>query len=295
LYGLPKFASVRNFLYNARMYSEAGLDPSRGPKDWNELTDFAHKLTKDTNGDGKKDQWGILMGFGNANNCTFHYQDILVTTDESFFDVNDNVAFNNETGIQCMEILNKLARLDVIDPASHGVSSGSSKRSAWLAGHAAMEHGWAAAWVQSQDPKVSKVVGDVRLALAPGLKNKSGVVSGSEGYVLSKFSTIKEQAIDLMEYIIKPENQKDMTIRTGWMPVRWSVFKDEDLRKNNPLVIHVEEQLKYRTYRFGAPYASEIIDMFGGEVLAVIKGEKESRKAIEDAAVKAEKIVKTYK
>jgi multiple sugar transport system substrate-binding protein len=288
LYGLPKFASVRNFLYNERMFREAGIDPSRGPVDWYELIEYAKKLTKDG-------QYGMLAGFGNANNCTFHYQDILVTTDESFFDANDDPSFGSADGILCMEILNKLARANVFDPASFGVHSGGSKRSAWLAGNAAMEHGWAAAWVQSNDPKVSKIVGEVRLALAPGLKNKSGVVSGSEGFVVSKFSKKQDQALDLLRFIVKPENQKDMTMRTGWMPVRWSVFKDEQLRKENALVAHVEEQLKYRTYRFGAPYASEIIDMFGGEVLEVVKGDKEPAKAIADAVEKSREIVKTYK
>ena len=294
LYGLPKFVSIRNFIYNAKMFQEVGLDPARGPKDWYELIDYSQKLSRDKNGDGTKDQWGMLMGFGNANNCTFHYQDILVTTDESFFNDKDEPTFGSADGILSMEILNKLARLDLINPASFGINSGDSKRSAWLTGNAAMEHGWAADWVESNDPKVSKVVGDVRLALAPGLKNKSGVVSGSEGYALSKFSQNKEVSMELMRYIIKPENQKDMTKRTGWMPVRWSVFTDPEMQKD-PLVAHVAEQLKYRAYRFGAPYASEVIEMFGAEVLAVVKGEKEPKKAIDDALVKSKEIVKTFK
>jgi hypothetical protein len=71
--------------------------------------------------------------------------------------------------------------------------------------------------------------------------------------------------------------------RTGWMPVRTSVFSSPELREANPLVAHVDKQMRYPVYRFAAPYAEEVINMFGNEILTVVKLEKDAEQAIEDS------------
>ena len=45
--------------YNTEMFKDAGLDPKKPPKNWDEFLDYAKKLTRDTDGDGKVDQWGF--------------------------------------------------------------------------------------------------------------------------------------------------------------------------------------------------------------------------------------------
>ena len=45
--------------YNTQMFKDAGLDPDKPPKTWDEFLAYAKKLTRDTNGDGKVDQWGF--------------------------------------------------------------------------------------------------------------------------------------------------------------------------------------------------------------------------------------------
>jgi len=40
-------------------FKEAGLDPAKPPATWAEFLDYAKKLTRDTDGDGKIDRWGV--------------------------------------------------------------------------------------------------------------------------------------------------------------------------------------------------------------------------------------------
>lgn len=61
LYGMPSMLMPWVLVYNAKLFEEAGLDPSRPPKTMEEFLDYAKKLTRDTNGDGKIDQWGFGM------------------------------------------------------------------------------------------------------------------------------------------------------------------------------------------------------------------------------------------
>lgn len=48
-------------VYNRELFRAAGLDPNRPPKDWTEFLDYTKRLTRDTDGDGRIDQWGFSI------------------------------------------------------------------------------------------------------------------------------------------------------------------------------------------------------------------------------------------
>lgn len=48
-------------IYNRELFKAAGLDPDRPPKNWTEFLDYAKRLTRDTDGDGRIDQWGFSI------------------------------------------------------------------------------------------------------------------------------------------------------------------------------------------------------------------------------------------
>ena len=55
---MPLYGLAYGLFYNKKLFEKAGLQP---PKTWSEFVDTAKKLTKDTNGDGKIDQWGVAI------------------------------------------------------------------------------------------------------------------------------------------------------------------------------------------------------------------------------------------
>jgi len=58
-YGVPLDAGGFLMLHiNVDMFRKAGLDPNKPIENYDEFLEDAKKLTKDTNGDGKIDQWG---------------------------------------------------------------------------------------------------------------------------------------------------------------------------------------------------------------------------------------------
>jgi multiple sugar transport system substrate-binding protein len=58
LYCLPDDLNPLVLMYNTAHFKEAGLDPAKPPATWAEFLDYAKKLTRDTDGDGKIDRWG---------------------------------------------------------------------------------------------------------------------------------------------------------------------------------------------------------------------------------------------
>jgi len=65
LYCLPKDLSTFAFAYNKDIFDAAEVaypDPEN-PYTWDEFVEVCKKLTKDTNGDGEIDQWGVANAF----------------------------------------------------------------------------------------------------------------------------------------------------------------------------------------------------------------------------------------
>jgi multiple sugar transport system substrate-binding protein len=57
--GLPRDLNVIALFYNKDMFDQAGIPYPDDTWDWQKLVAVAHQLTKDANGDGKVDQWGL--------------------------------------------------------------------------------------------------------------------------------------------------------------------------------------------------------------------------------------------
>jgi len=56
---VPLYGLSYGLFYNTKMFKDAGI--SGPPKTWSEFVADAKKLTKDTNGDGTPDQWGVTL------------------------------------------------------------------------------------------------------------------------------------------------------------------------------------------------------------------------------------------
>ena len=71
---VPLYNKVYQLYYNKKLFREAGV--SAPPATWDDFVTTAQKLTKDTDGDGKPDQWGLAVR-GQAATVASHYAYIL--------------------------------------------------------------------------------------------------------------------------------------------------------------------------------------------------------------------------
>jgi multiple sugar transport system substrate-binding protein len=56
---VPLYGLSYGLFYNKKLFKQAGI--ASPPKTWSEFVADAKKLTKDTNGDGSPDQWGVAL------------------------------------------------------------------------------------------------------------------------------------------------------------------------------------------------------------------------------------------
>jgi multiple sugar transport system substrate-binding protein len=59
MHAMPGDYMTMVLFYNTNMFKAAGFDPNKPPKTTDEFLAYAKKLTRDTDGDGKVDQWGF--------------------------------------------------------------------------------------------------------------------------------------------------------------------------------------------------------------------------------------------
>jgi multiple sugar transport system substrate-binding protein len=59
MHAMPGDYMTMVLFYNTNMFKAAGLDINKPPKTWSQFLKYAKKLTRDTDGDGKIDQWGF--------------------------------------------------------------------------------------------------------------------------------------------------------------------------------------------------------------------------------------------
>ena len=60
IWGIPWYVNTLNLLCNWSLFEAEGI--TEPPKTWEEFFEYAQRLTKDTDGDGKIDQWGFHLG-----------------------------------------------------------------------------------------------------------------------------------------------------------------------------------------------------------------------------------------
>lgn len=295
LYGIPRFLSMRSFFYNKQIFKDAGLDPEKPPETWEEFKNVLSKVTKDTDGDGKTDQFGFLACYGSPNNACMAYEIILYLLDGKMFSDTDEVMFNNDVGVQALANLVELHKAGYVDPASLGISSGTDQVNRFVSGVDATTFGWANIYNIANDPAKSKMIGQLGYGIIPRITAQTASLGGSEGYAISKFSKAQDASLKFLEFVASKDEQKGITIRTGWMPVRYSVFNDPEVQEKVPLSRVVAEQAKYRADRFAAPYAQEVIDALGPRIIEAVNGAKDPKAALDEAAAKAKEIVAKYK
>lgn len=288
IYGLPIMYSLRSFFVNEALFEKAGI--TKKPTTWDELVDCCVAINNPEN-----DEYGILCQFGGNNSIAISFQDFLVLTGGKFVDDKNNILFNNEAGLEALEKLVEISKLGLIDPAAYGIDSGPVKRDRWIQGKDGMMWEWAATYAYTNDPaNNSPIAGKVTPIVVPGIKT-SGAITGSEGWVISKYSKNKDAALDLLKYVCSAESQKDVCIRTGWYPAIRSVFDDKEVLASSPMFGVAAEQSKYPTYRFAAPYLTELQDILGPQILLALEGKKSPKEALDDAAKEAEAVIAPFR
>lgn len=231
--GIPTGMHTRMVAYNRDMFKEVGLDPDRPPQNLTELVDYAKKLTRDTDGDGKIDVWGLGMYFGSERaTVELYFAPLLWNYGGQLWDPETKkAAFASEAGVKGVQFLYDLVYKYRVTPewAASGTYGDLERR--FLDGKYAMAMGWGSYWIRDLEDKglISGCFPPTAECKAP----KAGVflypTKNNEIFVntwslsIHKLSKHPDESFEFIEYVLEPDNL--LTFPDAGLPARASLWK----------------------------------------------------------------------
>lgn len=118
-YFVPHASQPLVFLWNKKMFEEAGLDPNAPPQSWEELAAYAKELTRDENGDGNIDQWGFVFPLGKLDRTPIlTYSFFLGMNGTRLWNEDGSAAFDSPEGVEAMQFMVDLVQEHQVSPES---------------------------------------------------------------------------------------------------------------------------------------------------------------------------------
>jgi len=112
---IPLYTKVYQLYYNKTLFEQAGV--SRPPGTWDEFVATAKKLTKDLDGDGEPDQWGLGLR-GQAFTIAAHYAYILGSARGAEFFDDETPTFDSEAAVAGIDqYLSWMGKDKIVNPS----------------------------------------------------------------------------------------------------------------------------------------------------------------------------------
>lgn len=266
VYGLPFLQSGISLVWNKELFSAAGLDPETPPKTWEELREFAQKLTKS---DGS--QWGYSI-MDNTTGEMLNFVPVPIVNyggELSNADDTEWVA-NTPEHIQGLQIQVDMIQTDKTAPPL-GTFVGHDIDKAFLDGKIAMQLSYASFLMP-----LMKDYPDFQMGVAmPPAGPANDLSLGGVGYwMMAEKSQHKPEAWQLMEFLASGPVMSEYAGFSRLFHTRLDInpFEGEPLME-----AFAETQRNYMRFP-GFPFA--FWDMFMPEVEAALNGQKSAEDAL---------------
>ena len=262
------------FAYRKDYFEEAGLDPEKPPKNWNELEEYAQKLVV-RDDSGRVTRAGIdvpVIDGGSTTLEAFMRQNGSMVIDEA----NNKPAFTDDASIEALEFLGNLSAQNLTIP----YDSTKSNTIPFINGNSAMTISNISVIKSmiNNKPELEAAVG-----IAPVLENKERVAFCAQRFfTIGETSEHKDEAWEFVKFMMSKDEFWNRYKEMGVSPVRKSMeqqFIDDDPKINKYLLEYVE-------YGVGKPRVTWVFNynkFISTAYEEVVTGKNDARSALETA------------
>jgi multiple sugar transport system substrate-binding protein len=288
-HGLPNNIAAMVLNYNQQMFKEAGLDPEKPPKTWEEFREYAKKLTRDTKKDGRIDQWGAGFVFGKAS---FHlrFTSILYSMGGRYLsdDYKKSLA-NSPEVVKAVQFLSDLQNIDkafppgIVNAGAHDVRILMANRKIAMM----VESIWTNSILDSIN-KDFKAAETMRVAPMPG---KAATCAFASSWLMNKNTKNAAAAWEFMKFMSSRERlQKDWDDNT-MLPARKDVATQYQPLVTNPFAKVVASQIPHSIFVPQIKEWPEIEDIFRASVQSALTKEMSVKEATDKAHLQIQEIL----
>jgi multiple sugar transport system substrate-binding protein len=280
------FAGYANVLaYRKDLFDAAGL---KAPETMEDLVAAAYKLT-----DPAKKQYGFVANGQKGPAVAQDWMQYNAEMGGAILDKDGKPALNSEANIKSLTVYRDLFK-KAAPPGAADYDWGGREES-FRQGIAATMQTWSVGAPGYYDPKTSKVVGKVDIALAPrgkGLPKIYGIGGWGMAINADAKDKQKEAAWTFIKWVTSPAIQKEMNLAGAGSYIRKSTVADKDLNAKYPFLPVLNEVFENGDgdYRPRIPEYPEIQDILGTAVNSVLVGTAEPKAALDAAQAAAAKL-----
>jgi multiple sugar transport system substrate-binding protein len=292
IHAMPGDYMTMVLFYNTEMFKAAGLDINKPPKTWDEFLVYAKKLTRDTDGDGKIDQWGFGTVGAKSPGFSMRFGPFIWSYGADYLtpDMKQS-ALNTAAANEAFKFFVELYTKEKVVPPGLTAMNPQEVRTQFAQKKVAMilGSGWTPPIVNKINPDL-KAFEVLKAAPAP-MKNKPATAIWLSSWVMSPNTKHPEEAWKLLKFITSKE-----------MELKW--FKDNRVTSSRKDVSGVAPEIL--NDKFASVMASqlpngkvepqikqwpEIMDTFTTSLQESIVGMKSPEKALSEANERTDAIL----
>lgn len=230
VYGVPFGTDIRGLFWNTSDFSEAGLDPERGPATMEELDEMAATLTR-TDADGNFSKLGFIPWLGNWYGVGWLY-----TFGGDIYDAeNVQPRVNTPNHIKGYEWIQEYGERYPYDVVAAAIS-GKSANDFYGRTVSMMAH-WNgfANLIKMADPSLEFNAAE----LPHPSYGHNGTWLGGQSHVIPAAAKNKEDALTFLRWLSRGEAEIELFRHVGSLPTRWSALGEinDDLSSTDAILV----------------------------------------------------------
>ncbi len=290
-YAIPFQRSTPVLYWNKDLFKEAGLDPEKGPATWQEMADFAKKLTKKDAG-GNVTQWGVQIP--TDGNTSWLFTGLTTSNGARLFTPDGKKTnFADPKVVEALQYLIDLSKAHGVQPP--GLTSWGTTPKDFLEKKLAMM------WTTTGN--LTNIKNNASfpfgVAMLPAKVSFGAPTGGGNFYIFKNIPPAKQEAaFKFVRFMTTPERAAEWSIATGYVATSQAAYDTPAMKTyltGFPQAGVARDQLKFAVPEITVHEAQRVMKVFNDNLQAAITGGKTAKVAMDDAQREAERILRDYK
>ncbi len=291
LYALPVYVDGGLLYYRRDLLDKYGY-PSP-PQTWNELLQYARHIQqeerrKNPNFNGFVWQGAQYEGLV----CTFLE---FTSSNDGGINISNRIQLNNPSNTAALQFMQDLIRkYHISPPNTYTEMKEEEVRRSFQNDNALFERNWPYAWKLHQS-EGSPVKGKVGIAALPHFEGTTSASTLGGWHIgMSRYSDMKKEAWELIQFITSYDTQKKLVLNLGWNPGRQDVYTDKDVLAHLPHLQELHQVFERSVARPNLPYYTQVSEVIQRYVNNCLAGKIAPREALQQMQEEVDRITGLY-
>jgi len=290
-WGAPFQRSTIVLYWNKNLFKEAGLDPEKGPANWDEMVAFARKLTK-TEASGNVAQWGLKIPSSGFPYWLF--QGLTTPNDVVLMnEAGTETYFDKPAVVEALQFWVDLSARHKVMPG--GVIEWGTTPKDFLEKKVAM--------IWTTTGNLTNIRANARfpfgVTMLPAKKHRGSPTGGGNFYVFKKTSPEEQKAaLRFIKWATAPARAAQWSIATGYVAVSVAAWDTPEMKKyarEVPAATVARDQLQYSVAELSTHDNQRVTKALNDGLQAALTGAKTPEQAMRDSQREAQRILRAYK